>query len=111
MATSGNSVNQLNLGSAVMAFKCLTSRVPFLSIQKREEMSRCTTRSSQTLNIPVFKTASGQRTFYYTIASIWNPMEIYFRTFRSVIPQNCIADPYCARARAHTQHIQNAGFS
>ena len=48
------------------------------------EISRRTTRSSQMLNIPLFKTASGQRTFYYRTLSIWNSMDSYLRTFKSV---------------------------
>ena len=36
------------------------------------------------LNIPLFKTASGQRTFYYRIVSIWNSMDSYFKTIESV---------------------------
>ena len=43
-----------------------------------------TTRSSQMLNIPLFKTASGQRTFYYRTVSIWNSMDSYLRTLKSV---------------------------
>jgi len=45
-------------------FKCLTFHVPeYLSSQfiKREEISRRTTRSSQMLNILLFKTASGNK--------------------------------------------------
>ena len=78
---------QLYFRNAGMAFKCLTSRVPgYLSSQfiKREEISRRTTRSSQMLNIPLFKTASGQRTFYYRTVSIWNSMDNYLRFFKSV---------------------------
>ena len=51
----------------VTAFKCLRSHVPeYLSSQsiKREEINRSTTRGSQTLNTPLFKTASGQMTFF-----------------------------------------------
>ena len=36
------------------------------------------------LNIPVFKTASGQTTFYYRTVIIWNSMDSYLRTFKSV---------------------------
>ena len=77
---------QLYFRNAIMAFKCLTSRVPeYLSSQfiKRGEISGRATRSSQMLNIPLFKTASGQRTFYYRIVSIWNSMDIYFKTIKS----------------------------
>ena len=70
-----------------MAFKCLTFRVPeYLSFQliKRGEISGRATRSSQMLNIPLFKSASGQRTFYYIIVSIWNSMDSHLKTFESV---------------------------
>ena len=66
---------RLYFRNAIMAFKCLTSRVPeYLSSQfiKRGEISGHTTRSSQMLNIPLFKSASGQKTFYYRIVGIWN---------------------------------------
>ena len=36
------------------------------------------------LNIPLFKTASGHRTFYYRTVSILNSMDSYLRTFKSV---------------------------
>ena len=65
----------------------LTSHVPeYLSSQfiKREEMSGCATRSSQMLNIPLFKTVSGQRMFYYRIVSIWNSVDSYLKTPESV---------------------------
>ena len=78
---------QLYFRNAIMAFKCLTSRVPeYLSSQfiKRGEISGRATRSSQMLNIPLFKSASGQWTFYYRIVSIWNSMESHLKTFESV---------------------------
>ena len=78
---------QLYLRNAIMAFKCLAYRVPeYLSSQfiKRGEISRRTTRGSRMLNIPLFKTASGQRTFYYIIASVWNSMDnSYLKTLES----------------------------
>ena len=64
-----------------------TSRVPeYLSSQfiKREEISRRTTRRPQMLNVPLFKTASGQRTFYYRTVSIWNSADNYLRFFKPV---------------------------
>ena len=70
-----------------MAFKYLTSRVPeYLSSQfiKRGEISGHTTRSSQILNIPLFKSASGQKTFYYRIVGIWNSIDSHLKTFESV---------------------------
>lgn len=78
---------QLYFRSAIMAYKCLTSRVPeYLSSQfsKRGEISGRATRSSQMLNIPLFKSASGQRTFYYRTVSIWNSMDSSLKTLEKV---------------------------
>ena len=78
---------QLYFRNAIMALKCLTSRMPeYLSFQfiKRGEISGRATRNSQMLNIPLFKTASDQRTFYYRIVSIWNSMDSYLKTLESV---------------------------
>ena len=86
MATSSNSI-LLYLRNSIMVLKCLTSHVPGdLSSQfiKQEEISRRATRSSQMLNIPLFKTVSGQRTFYYRIVSIWNSVDSYLKTLESV---------------------------
>ena len=33
------------------------------------------TRNKQSLNIPLFKTASGQKTFYYRAVSVWNSLD------------------------------------
>ena len=60
--------DQLYYRQAIMAFKCMTGHAPeYLTSQfiTREQVSKRTTRSSQKLNIPLFRTASGQRTFYY----------------------------------------------
>ena len=87
-----------------MAFKSLTSHVPeYLSSQfiKQEERSGRATRSSEMLNIPLFKTVSGQRTIYYRTVSIWNSVMslcgrrgffvaiIYILTFALVLPVLC----------------------
>ena len=81
MDTSSNSI-LLYFRNSIMAFKCLTSHVPeYLSSQfiKQEEISGRATRSSQMLNIPLFTTFSGQRTFYYRIVAIWNSMDSYLQ--------------------------------
>ena len=77
---------QLYFRNAIIAFKCLTSRVPeYLSSQfiKRGDISGRTTRNSQMLNIPLFKTASGHRTFCYKIVSIWNSMDCSLKKINS----------------------------
>ena len=81
MDTSSNSI-LLHFRNSIMAFKCLTSHMPeYLSSQfiKQEEISGRATRSSQMLNIPLFKTFSGQRTFYYRIVTIWKSMDSYLQ--------------------------------
>ena len=70
--------NQLYYRSATMAFKCMTGHAPeYLSSKflKRAEVSSRSTRNSQLLNIPLFKTASGQRTVYYRIVNLWNSLD------------------------------------
>ena len=70
--------SQLYYRNTILAFKCMNCRAPeYLStiFTKRSDVSSYTTRSSQFLNIPLFKTASGQRTFYYRTVSIWNSLE------------------------------------
>ena len=62
---------------AVMAFKCMTGMAPEYSGNKfifRGDVSRRKTRSSQNLNIPIFKTKTGQRSFSYrtVFVNIWN---------------------------------------
>ena len=55
---------------SIMAFKCMNCLAPeYLSDQftKRSSISTYKTRNSQLLNIPLFRTAAGQRTFYLTI--------------------------------------------
>ena len=52
--------------------------------EEKYQVSGRATRSSQMLNIPLFKSASGQRTFYYRIVSIWNSMDSHLKTFESV---------------------------
>ena len=65
--------SQLYLRDAVYAFKCMTgSAPPYLSSEflTRGEVSARTTRSSQLLHIPLYKTKSGQRTFFYRTVSL-----------------------------------------
>ena len=62
---------------SIMAFKCMNGLVPgYLSDQliKRSSISTRKTRNSQLLNIPLFKTATGQRSFYYRMVSLWNAL-------------------------------------
>ena len=79
--------DQLYYRQAIMAFKCMTSHAPeYLTSQffTREQVSERTTRSSQKLNIPLFRTASGQRTFYYRTVKLWNNLESFLKLSLSV---------------------------
>ena len=79
--------SQLYHRSATMAFKCMTGCAPeYLSAKfiKRAEISGRNTRGSQMLNIPLFKTTSGQRTFYYRTVSIWNSLDCSLKLCNSV---------------------------
>ena len=60
--------DQLYYRQAIMAFKCISGHAPkYLTSQfiTREQVTKRTTKSGQKLNISLFKTASGQGTFYY----------------------------------------------
>ena len=64
-----------------MAFKCMTGMAPEYLGNKfifRGNVSGWATGSSQQLNIPLFQTTTGQRSFSYRIVNIWNnlPSEI-----------------------------------
>ena len=69
---------QVYLRDAIFAFKCMTGCAPtYLTSQfaTRRQISDRTTRNSQQLNIPLFKTAAGQRSFHYRIVNLWNSLD------------------------------------
>ena len=79
--------DQLYYRQAIMAFKCMTGQAPeYLTSQfiTREQVSERTTRSSQKLNIPLFRTASGQRTFNNRTVKLWNNLESFLKLSPSV---------------------------
>ena len=81
--------DQLYYRQAIMAFKCMTGQAPeYLTSEfitrEHPEVSERTTRSSQELNIPLFRTASGQRTFYYRPVKLWNNLESFLKLSTSV---------------------------
>ena len=70
--------SQLYLRDAVLAFKCMTGSAPIYLSSKfvtRGEVSGRSTRRFQLLQIPLFKSKSGQRTFFYCIVSLWNSLD------------------------------------
>ena len=70
--------SQLYLRDAVLAFKCMTGSAPAYLSSKfltRGEVSGRATRNSQLLHIPLYKSKSGQRTFFYRTVSLWNSLD------------------------------------
>ena len=64
---------QLYLRFATLVYKCMTGCTPgYLTskLVKRSAISSRSTRSSQLLDIPLFRTTSGQRTFQYRATSL-----------------------------------------
>ena len=69
---------QLYCRLAVLVFKCMTGYAPaYLTSKfvKRSAVSTRTTRNSEMLRIPLFRTASGQRSFEYRATSLWNKLQ------------------------------------
>ena len=70
-----------------MAFKCMTDQAPeYLTSKfiKRAEVSRRSTRNLQLLQIPFFRTVSGQRTFSYRTVNLWNSLDNSFKLCNSI---------------------------
>ena len=80
--------SHLYLRDAILSFKSMTGQVPnYLSSNfiSRGNISGRTTRSSSQLNIPLFKTKSGQRSFYYRTVRLWNVLKPHFKLSESLI--------------------------
>lgn len=62
----------------VMAYKCFNDLAPSYLINKftkRSDIYNCSTRNHHLLDIPLFRTSTGQRTFYYRAVKIWNDLD------------------------------------
>ncbi len=73
---------QLYYRDATLAFKCMMGCAPsYLASQfiTRGDVTGRKTRNSQKLNIPLFKSAAGQKTFYYRIVTLWNGIEEHLK--------------------------------
>ena len=84
---------QLYFRFAVLVFKCMTSCAPEYLTSKlvgRSAVSTRNTRNSQLLNIPLFRTASGQRTFQYRATSLWNELQPALKLSPSVTEFKCL---------------------
>jgi len=68
---------QLYYCHAIMAFKCMTGCTPdWLSSKylQRAGITNRTTRNSQLLHTPLYRTATGQRAFYFRTVKLWNSL-------------------------------------
>ena len=71
--------DQLYFRDAVLAFKCMSELAPAYLSDKlitRSIVGYRETRNSQMLNIPLFRSATGQKTFHYRTVNIWNNLII-----------------------------------
>ena len=62
----------------IMAYMCFNNLAPsYLTNKfvKRSDIDNRPTRYRDSLDIPSFKTSSGQRTFYYRAVKIWNDLD------------------------------------
>ena len=69
---------QLYCQVATLIFKCMMGQAPeYLTSMyiTRGSVSGRITRNFHRPNIPLFKTATGQKKFYYKSASIWNKLD------------------------------------
>ena len=75
--------SHLYLREAILAFKSMTGQVPnYLS---SNFISRGNISGSSQLNMPHFKTKSGQRSFYYRTVTLWNALKLHFKLSESPI--------------------------
>ncbi len=61
-----------------MTYKCFNNlALSYLTNKfvKRSDIHNRPTRNHDSLDIPSFKTSSGQRTFYYRAVKIWNDLD------------------------------------
>ncbi len=65
----------LRFRDTVMAYKCVNGMAPSYlcrMFQTRSQLHNLNTRSSELLEIPLYRTATGQRSFRYRASCLWN---------------------------------------
>ena len=68
---------------AALAFKCMTRPAPAYLLSLSGICGH-ETRNLQVFKITLFKTSTGQRTFYYQTASLWNSLERNLKLSKSL---------------------------
>ena len=77
----------LYLRNAILTFKCMTGQAPSYLCSNficSGNVSGWVTRNSQQLNIPLFKTKFGQRSFHYRVVTLWNELRYSLKLSESV---------------------------
>ena len=72
----------------VMAYKCFNAIAPDYLVDKfikRSDIHDRSTRNHDLLDIPLYKTAAGQRTFNYRAVKIWNDLDDKPKNITSII--------------------------
>lgn len=67
---------------AVMALKCMTSQASRYLSDKFA--TQCNRSHCQLLNIPLYESGAGQRSFYYCMVYIWNNLDSTLKNAKSV---------------------------
>ena len=77
----------LKFRDAVMAYKCASNLAPeylCTKFKKRSSVHNRTTRNNEKFEIPLFRSATGQRTFAYRAVSLWNTLDEDLRNATTV---------------------------
>ena len=72
----------------VMAYKCVNRLAPDYLVDKfikRSDVHDRSTRKHDLLDIPLYKTATGQRAFNYRGVKIWNDLDDRLKNITSII--------------------------
>ena len=67
----------LRFRDEVLAYKCLNGYAPeYLTERfiKRSQIHERVTRNNDTLNVPFYRTATGQRSFLFRAVKLWNDL-------------------------------------
>ena len=67
----------LSLIDAILAFKCVKGLAPSYLADKfatRSSVHSVNTRNKHKLSIPRYKSAAGQRSFFYRAVTLWNSL-------------------------------------
>lgn len=77
----------LKFRDAVIAYKCVNNLAPeylCAKFKKRSSVHNRITRNNEKFEIPLFKSATGQRSFAYRAVSLWNMLDEDLRNVTSV---------------------------